>query len=146
MSATLRQLDALNIWLGDVFGEGTRFSGLLTETGFTDAEINTIKSNYLTDFIQGVVDLVANSNHGSERRNRVMVRRYGLLDGNPETLQSIGTSMELSRERIRQLVQKHIRFYSSSKRQEQFKADITSIARRLLDGEEVAEQDNPKWD
>ncbi|NLF64307.1 MAG: hypothetical protein GX579_06855 [Chloroflexi bacterium] len=40
-----------------------------------------------------------------------MVRRYGLLDGRPETLQSIGNSLQLSRERIRQLVQKRIQFH-----------------------------------
>jgi N-methylhydantoinase B/oxoprolinase/acetone carboxylase alpha subunit len=132
---TLRELDAINEWLGDVFGEGTRLSTLLNEAGLSEDEAQEIKTKHLASFIQAVVDLIVNNtaNHDGERRNSIMVRHYGLLDGKPETLQSIGDSLELSRERIRQLVQKRVRLYSNTKRKEQFKADIASIARRLLD-------------
>lgn len=141
---TLSQLNALNSWLKDVFGEDTRLSVLLTEAGLSEADNEAVKSKHLTAFIQAVVDLIANNtaNHDGERRNSVMVRHYGLLDGKPETLQSIGDSLDLSRERIRQLVQKRIRLYSNAKRKEQFKADIASIARRLLDDELPRERDD----
>lgn len=131
----LRQLDAVNAWLKDVFGEDTRLSVLLTEAGLSESDGEAVKSKHLAAFIQAVVDLIANNtaNHDGERRNSVMVRHYGLLDGQPETLQSIGDSLDLSRERIRQLVQKRVRLYSNAKRKEQFKADIAGIARRLLD-------------
>lgn len=131
---TLRQLNAINGWLGDVFGKDTRLSGLLNDAGLKEAEAETIKTKHLANFLQSVVNLIVNNtaNHDGERRNSVMVRHYGLIDGKPETLQSIGDSLELSRERIRQLVEKRIRLYSSAKRKEQFKADVATIARELL--------------
>jgi DNA-directed RNA polymerase sigma subunit (sigma70/sigma32) len=143
---TLRQLDALNSWLKDVFGEDIRLSMLLTEAGLTEADSETVKSKHLAAFIQAVVNLIANNtaNHDGERRNSVMVRHYGLLDGKPETLQSIGDTLELSRERIRQLVQKRVRLYSNAKHKEQFKADIAGIARWLLNNELPMERDNPQ--
>lgn len=131
---TLRQLNAINGWLGDVFGKDTRLSGLLNDAGLNEAEAEAIKTKHLARFLQAVVNLIATNtaNHDGERRNSVMVRHYGLIDGKPETLQSIGDSLELSRERIRQLVEKRIRLYSSAKRKEQFKADVATIARELL--------------
>ncbi len=131
---TLRQLDAINKWLGDVFDKGMRLSTLLSEAGMSEDEAQEIKMKHLASFIQAVVDLIVNNtaNHDGERRNSVMVRHYGLLDGKPETLQSVGDSLELSRERIRQLVQKRVRLYSYPKRKEQFKVDVATIARELL--------------
>ena len=131
---TLHQLNAINKWLGDVFGKDTRLSTLLNEAGLSQAEVETIKNKHLASYLQSIVDLIVNNttNHDGERRNSVMVRHYGLLDGKPETLQSIGDSLELSRERIRQLVQKRIRLYSSTRRKKQFKADVVAIARDLL--------------
>ena len=131
---TLSQLNAINSWLSDVFGKDTRLSALLNEAGLSEAEAEAIKTKYLANFLQSVVSLIANNtaNHDGERRNSVMVRHYGLLGGKPETLQSIGDSLELSRERIRQLVQKRVRLYSSAKRKEQFKIDVAAIARELL--------------
>lgn len=136
-SETLAQLYALNNWLGAVFGEGIRFSDLLIDTNFDETQIETLKQEHLTAFVQAVVDLIANhtANHDGERRNSVMVRYYGLLNGKPETLQSIGDNLNLSRERIRQLVQKRIRLYSVTKHKEQFRVDIASIAQRLLSKE-----------
>jgi DNA-directed RNA polymerase sigma subunit (sigma70/sigma32) len=132
----LRQLNALNEWLGDVYGEGTRLSALLNEAGISEAEAESIKVNHLASFLQAVVSLIVDTtgNHDGERRNDVMVRHYGLIAGKPETLQSIGDSLELSRERIRQLVQKRIRLYKNAKRKEQFKTDVAAIARGLLEG------------
>lgn len=132
----LRQLNAINEWLGDVYGEGTRLSVLLNEAGLSEAEAEAIKANHLASFLQAVVNLIVDTtgNHDGERRNSVMVRHYGLIDGNPETLQAIGDSLELSRERIRQLAQKRIRLYKNAKRKEQFKTDVATIARGLLGG------------
>jgi DNA-directed RNA polymerase sigma subunit (sigma70/sigma32) len=132
----LRQLNAINEWLGDVYGEGTRLSTLLGEASLSTSDAEEIKADHLASFLQAVVNLIVDTtgNHDGERRNNVMVRHYGLLDGKPETLQSIGDSLELSRERIRQLIQKRIRLYKNAKRKEQFKTDVAAIARGLLHG------------
>ena len=47
---TLHQLDALNNWLGDVYGEGAGFGTLLLDTGFSEAEIEQIKREHLSEF------------------------------------------------------------------------------------------------
>ena len=62
-----------------------------------------------------------------------MVRHYGLVSGKRETLRSIGESLRLSHERIRQLVGKRIRFYRTKKRKVQFQTEMAAIARELLD-------------
>lgn len=38
-----------------------------------------------------------------QRKRHVLSLRYGLKDGEPQTLQAIGTKYELTRERIRQI-------------------------------------------
>ena len=130
----LHQLDALNNWLVDVFDEGIRLSILLVKVGLSEEEVQEIKTQHLEDFIQAVIDLIVDNidSYDGDRCNNVMVRHYGLLNGKPETLQSIGDSMELSRERIRQLVQKRIRYYRNHHRKEQFKTDMANIGQRLL--------------
>lgn len=131
---TLHQLNALNEWLGDVYGKETRLSVLLLEAGLSEAEIEAIKANHLEGFLQMVVDLIMDTTdkHDGERRNDVMVRHYGLLNGNPETLQSIGDSLGLSRERIRQLVNKRLHLYKHPRRKEQFKQKLVIITHEFL--------------
>lgn len=131
---TLLQLTAINKWLTDVFGEGTRLSTLLEDAGLSGDEVELIKTKHLASFTQTVIDLVVSNtaHHDGVRRNSVMVRHYGLLDGKPETLQSIGDSLGLSRERIRQLVKKRVRLYRYAKRKEKFKVDVAVAARSLL--------------
>jgi hypothetical protein len=52
-----------------------------------------------------------------------------------------GISLELSRERIRQLVQKRLLFYKNRKWKGQFRVDVTAIARDLL---ALSDVDNDK--
>lgn len=133
-NTTLRQLNTLNQWLEDVFGEEIRLSHLLNQAGLTETEINDIKTKHLSDFIELVLNWIINNTirHDGERRNNMMIRHYGLIDGNPETLQSIGENLGLSRERIRQLVKKRLQFYKNTKNKEIFKVEIASIAKSLL--------------
>jgi hypothetical protein len=134
---TLLQLNAINKWLGDVFGINSRLSMLLNEAGLSEVEIATIKIKFLERFINSMVDLIVDNTagHDGERSNSVMVRRYGLLNGKPEKLQTIGNSLELSRERIRQLVQRRIRYYRNARRKEQFKNQLATIAREFLNSQ-----------
>lgn len=132
---TLQQLNAINKWLDDVFGDGTRLSVLLREVGLSEGEIEHIKAYHLAGFLQAIVNQIVEmtEHHDGERRNSVMVRYYGLLNGKPETLHSIGDSLQLSRERIRQLIQKRIRLYRNAKRKVHLKMEIAALARRFLD-------------
>ncbi|NUQ05084.1 MAG: hypothetical protein HUU31_14460 [Anaerolineae bacterium] len=131
----LSQLNALNEWLEDVFGEDTRFSTILSEGGISEADILLIKQQHLAEFLQQAVDCIVETvdKHDGERRNDVMVRHYGLLTGKPETLQAIGDSLNLSRERIRQLVKKRTQVYRYPKRKQQFRESVVVIGKTILE-------------
>lgn len=45
----------------------------------------------------------------SERQKKVMVLRFGLIDGHPKTLEEIGRRFNITRERIRQIEAKALR-------------------------------------
>ncbi len=131
---TLRLLNAINGWLGDVFGGGARLSDLLHKAGLNETEIEQIKADYLAIYIQSVLKLIAETTdkHDGERRNAVMMRYYGLMNGERESLQAIGESLQLSRERMRQLLKKRLQLYRHPKRKEKFLAELATLARRLL--------------
>ncbi len=134
---TLRLLDAINEWLNDVFGEGKRLSQILGDSGLEDPEIQRLKTHHLTAFIEAVLNLIyeTTDKHDGERRNDVMIRHYGLVSGEAETLQAIGDSLGLSRERIRQLVNKRLQLYRHPKRKERFIRDLHQRAKRILEQE-----------
>lgn len=132
---TLKLLDAINKWLDDVFGEGKRLSHILSESGLEDAEIQRLKAHHLTEFIETVLNLISETTdkHDGERRNDVMIRHYGLMSGEAETLQAIGDTLGLSRERIRQLVNKRLQLYRHPKRKERFISEVHQRAKRILE-------------
>ena len=133
---TLHQFDALNNWLGDIYGKGTSFGTLLLDAGFRDTEIEQIKREYLSEFLQAVIDLLASYNDFSNNaRYQVMLQHYGLIDGKPLAFHVIGNSVGVPGERIRQLVNRRLDLYRDPKRQAIFRYDFAGIGRRLLDNE-----------
>jgi RNA polymerase primary sigma factor len=76
--------------------EGCRLSSLLADAGAASQE----EQLYL-DEVRG---LVRNALVGLDERERHIIRnRFGLLGGKEQTLEEIGKSLNLSRERVRQL-------------------------------------------
>lgn len=133
---TLLQFDALNHWLGDVYGEGIGFGTLLLDAGFSETEIDQIKREHLSEFLQGVIDLLASYNDFSNNaRYQVMLQHYGLIDGKPLAFNVIGNSVGLAGERIRQLVTRRLDLYRAPERQAKFRYDFAALGRRLLDNE-----------
>lgn len=133
---TLHQLDALNNWLGDVYGKGTNFDTLLLDAGFSEAQIEQIKQDHLSELLQAVLDLLAGyTDLSSEGRNMLMVQHYGLIDGKPLDFYTIGNSVGVSGARIRQLVTMRLKLYRDPKRQAVFQNDFAAIGRRLLDNQ-----------
>lgn len=45
----------------------------------------------------------------TEREQKVLIRRFGILDGQPQTLEQVGEDMKVTRERIRQIEAKALR-------------------------------------
>ncbi len=128
----LRQLDALNNWLSDAYGEETDFNTLLTDSGFTDAEVERIKQKHLHEFLHAVIDLMDCS---TDQRKWIMVQHYGLIDGKPQDFYVLGDSAGVCGERIRQLVTRRLDFYRDPKQQKIFQNDFATIGRQLLDNE-----------
>ena len=137
----LHQLDALNHWLGDVYGEEASFSTLLIDSGCSQAEIEQIKQKHLSEFLQAVIGLMTeyNDERSSKGRNKLtmqlMIPYYGLIDGKPQDRYAIGSSVGVSGERIRQLVTRRLDVYRDPKQQQKFQDDFAMIGRQLLDNE-----------
>lgn len=62
------------------------------------------------------------------REKTVLVKRYGLEDGEPMTLEEIGKELNLSRERIRQIEEKALRKMRNPIRSEQLKIYMADAA------------------
>lgn len=63
-----------------------------------------------------------------EREKEVLIKRYGLENDNPMTLEEVGKSMNLSRERIRQIEEKALRKMRNPIRSEQLKIYMADAA------------------
>ena len=76
--------------------EGCRLAALLADHGSVSQEEKL--------YTQEVRVLVRNAMRGLDRRERHIIRnRFGLLGGKELTLEEIGKTLNLSRERVRQL-------------------------------------------
>ena len=98
--------------LTDMYGEERRISALLRDFGLSDDNIDTLKTEKIADFYENLqFALKCRFLHYSSghRLLLVLLRRYGLFDHPRETLESIGDSMKISRERVRQLESKAIK-------------------------------------
>ena len=62
------------------------------------------------------------------REKEVLIKRYGLLDGEPMTLEEVGKSMNLSRERIRQIEEKALRKMRNPIRSDQLRIYMNELA------------------
>ena len=63
-----------------------------------------------------------------EIEKEVLIKRYGLENDNPMTLEEVGKSMNLSRERIRQIEEKALRKMRNPIRSEQLKIYMADAA------------------
>ena len=134
ISPLSRRMGAWNWWLWKVYRHRTLLTELLLRAGFTQDEVNTLKSEHLEAFFDRMVDYLrtVDDSKDAARRHEVMVRHVGLKTGWRETLQSIGNEHQLSRERIRQLVAMRMTLFQNDEAREKLEAHIKSLARELL--------------
>lgn len=136
--ANPNQLNAINVWLGDVFGKDVQLSSLLHEADLTEAEIEQLNAHHLAAFLQAMVNLIVNTTdrHPDQqpdvRGNEVMLRHYGLQNGNPEDFYAIGSSVGVGGERIRQLTNMRLEVFRDSECKAKFKQDLIAIAHAML--------------
>jgi len=70
---------------------------------FEEKLINTLNISDMEQNIPNIIKLL------SEREQKVINLRFGLLDGKARTLEEVGTIMRVTRERIRQIEAKAIK-------------------------------------
>ena len=58
----------------------------------------------------------------TDRERKVLIQRFGLLDGKPKTLEEVGIEFNVTRERIRQIEAKALRKMRHPTRSKQLKA------------------------
>lgn len=119
------QVIGLNKFLTAIYGTETRISTLLTNFGFEKQQIELLRDRHLEPIVENII-LVIKERLGNDRLFQVISRRFS-FDGNPpDTLQTIGENLGVSRERIRQLEHKAIRKCS-------YKSYLSAFSKRMYE-------------
>lgn len=128
-------LERINDWLRAIYQEETLISDLLIRSGLPEHDLERIKRQHVDEFIAQLSVYIQSCTHGHDgkRRHLIMLRCFGLLDGNTETLQSIANDFSLSRERIRQLRNSRLSLFRRQKQRTALEAELYAIAKKLLD-------------
>ena len=100
-----------NSFLTEIYGKEQRISTILAEKGFSKQHLDTLKGDKLTELFALIEFAIKCRFIGQVvfRAIDVIIRRYGLFGRRKETLQAIGDSMGISRERVRQLQEKALK-------------------------------------
>jgi len=98
-------------------GEGgeSQFGDFLEDTG-ADSPSEVTGYSILKDKMGEVLDTL------TDREKKVLIQRFGLLDGKPKTLEEVGVEFKVTRERIRQIEAKALRKMRHPTRSRQLEA------------------------
>ena len=134
---TIRRLDAFNAWLKDVYNKKTSFNTLLIDAGFSEAQIEQLTHEHLSEFLQAILDLMDGyaTQDSKQRDTIVMVQHYGLTDGKPQDFYAMAPNFGVCGSRMRQLTMMGLKLYRDPRWGAKYQNDIAFIARRLLGNE-----------
>lgn len=104
---------SLQAEVGD--GGESQFGDFLEDTG-VDSPAEATGYSILKDKMNEVLETL------TDRERKVLVQRFGLLDGKPKTLEEVGIEFKVTRERIRQIEAKALRKMRHPMRSKQLKA------------------------
>lgn len=104
---------SLQAEVGD--GGESQFGDFLEDTG-ADSPADATGYSILKDKMNEVLTTL------TERERKVLIQRFGLLDGKPKTLEEVGVEFNVTRERIRQIEAKALRKMRHPTRSKQLKA------------------------
>jgi RNA polymerase primary sigma factor len=98
-------------------GEGgeSQFGDFLEDTTI-ESPADATSYSILKDKIGEVLDSL------TDREKTVLIQRFGLADGKPKTLEEVGITFKVTRERIRQIEAKALRKMRHPTRSKQLKA------------------------
>jgi RNA polymerase primary sigma factor len=104
---------SLQAEVGD--GGESQFGDFLEDTG-ADSPAEATGYSILKDMMNEVLKTL------TERERKVLIQRFGLLDGKPKTLEEVGIEFNVTRERIRQIEAKALRKMRHPTRSKRLKA------------------------
>jgi RNA polymerase primary sigma factor len=104
---------SLQAEVGD--GGESQFGDFLEDTG-ADSPAEATGYSILKDKMNEVLTTL------TDRERKVLIQRFGLLDGKPKTLEEVGIEFNVTRERIRQIEAKALRKMRHPTRSKQLKA------------------------
>jgi RNA polymerase primary sigma factor len=104
---------SLQAEVGD--GGESQFGDFLEDTG-ADSPAEATGYSILKDRMGEVLSTL------TDRERKVLIQRFGLLDGKPKTLEEVGIEFNVTRERIRQIEAKALRKMRHPTRSKQLKA------------------------
>ena len=104
---------SLQAEVGD--GGESQFGDFLEDTG-ADSPAEATGYSILKEKMSEVLDTL------NDRERKVLIQRFGLLDGKPKTLEEVGVEFNVTRERIRQIEAKALRKMRHPIRSKQLKA------------------------
>lgn len=104
---------SLQAEVGD--GGESQFGDFLEDTG-ADSPAEATGYSILKDKMNEVLTTL------TDRERKVLIQRFGLLDGKPKTLEEVGVEFNVTRERIRQIEAKALRKMRHPTRSKQLKA------------------------
>lgn len=109
---------SLQAEVGD--GGESQFGDFLEDTG-ADSPSEATGYSILKDKMHEVLTSL------TERERKVLIQRFGLLDGKPKTLEEVGIEFNVTRERIRQIEAKALRKMRHPTRAKQLKAFLNPV-------------------
>lgn len=109
---------SLQAEVGD--GGESQFGDFLEDTG-ADSPAEATGYAILKDKMNEVLTTL------TERERKVLIQRFGLLDGKPKTLEEVGVEFNVTRERIRQIEAKALRKMRHPTRSKQLKAFLNLL-------------------
>lgn len=104
---------SLQTEVGD--GGESQFGDFLEDTG-ADSPAEATGYSILKDKMNEVLETL------TDRERKVLIQRFGLVDGKPKTLEEVGIEFNVTRERIRQIEAKALRKMRHPTRSKQLKA------------------------
>jgi len=98
----------------------SQFGDFIEDTS-VDSPAEATGYSILKDKINDVLETL------TDRERKVLIRRFGLLDGKPKTLEEVGLEFNVTRERIRQIEAKALRKMRHPTRSKQLKAFLDML-------------------
>ena len=117
MNSNREMLLNFNSFLTEVYKKEQRISTILAEKGFNQQHLDILKGDKLTELF-ALIEFALRCRFIGQvvfRAVDIIIRRYGLFGRKKETLQAIGDSMGISRERVRQLQEKALKRVTPTK-------------------------------